>query len=445
MTVLPTFAEFATTLTSGDIPDVVRSRTTTILRHNLVVALASRSLRVAGQDVESWPDELPPQKSATRLTDGCRAPDEYAVLTNALAMGARAQHDEQQDAVSHFGSTVVPPLLAAAEQSGASGEQFVTAMVVGYEIGARIGAASVQAVTARGFRPTGLYGPIAGAAAVGTLLGFDTERLTNAMALACSSSAGLMQTWVRGTSEWQYQTAFAARNGYVAAQLAAGGVDAAQDTMEGARGFHAAFVGDEVDTQSMFAGLGHRWAVDHVLLKPYPVCALNQAPVQQLLDLQVAHGFEPFAIDSIRVRLNPHDRAYPGVDMPAPVTTRAAALMSLQTSLAIAAIERDVSIEALERPDTPTIRTLASRVELIDDTSVSRHESSVDVVFRGNTVSTAAPRGVVYDEIAAADLLRRLQPSTGLSQERLADVTSFIESLDAQSDVSDMYQLIAPA
>jgi 2-methylcitrate dehydratase PrpD len=183
-------ADFAACLSFDDLPAPVVQRAKLTLQHNLLVALAARRERLPGQDWEQWPDGLPHRAAATRLTDGRRAPAERAVVTNTLTMGSRAQHDEHPGAISHFGSTVLPPLLAVAEQVRADGASVLAAMVAGYEVGARIGAASVQATSRRGLRPTGLYGPLAGAVAAGRALSMSPSTMTSALAFAANTSAG---------------------------------------------------------------------------------------------------------------------------------------------------------------------------------------------------------------------------------------------------------------
>ncbi|WNI14263.1 MmgE/PrpD family protein [Actinacidiphila sp. ITFR-21] len=442
---LEELAHFVSELSSADLPERVRERAKLILQHNIVVALAARDERVPGQDRTPWPAGLPAAQAATRLTDGLPAPAERAVVTNSLAMGARAQHDELPAAISHFGSTVLPPLLAAAEQHRIDGAQVLTAMVAGYEVGARIGAASVRQISRRGFRPTGLYGPLAGAAAVGKAIGLGPTALTSALAFAANTSSGLTQTWLRGSDEWRYQTAFAARNGYVAAYLAAEGVFGAPDTLEGANGFHRAFATADIAPASVLDGLGERWAVEDVLLKPYPVCAFNQAPVQQVLALKAARRFRASDVERVRVRMNADDITYPGVDTTAAVRTRAAALMSLRTCIALALLHGDVTIEHLESPDTAAVRRLTARIDLLPDPAVPTHATSVDVTHDGVTADSGAPATTVYDRSTGRALMSRLQPLTRLDDGRLARLAESVRGLEELPDIGAVLESARPA
>lgn len=441
---LRTLGEFIAGLEHKDIPLAARETAKLVLGHNLLVALAARREHLPGQDLAHWPDGMPATATATRLTDGRRAPAERAVLTNALAMGARAQHDEHPRAISHFGSTVLPPLLAAAEQSGITGAAFVTAMVAGYEAGARVGVASIRQTTRRGFRPTGLYGPLAGAAATAKAFDLDVSSVTSALALALNAAAGLTQTWLRGTDEWRYQTACASQAAYRAAWLAGEGVRGAGDTLEGQNGFHAAYAGaPDLPLASVTAGLGATWAIEEVLLKPYPVCAINQAPVQQALSLKLEQRIDPDVIRRIRIRLHPEDRGYPGVDVVGPVQTRTAALMCVRTCVALALLHDDVAIAHLEAPGGASTRRLVALTELESDADMDIHTSTVTIEYGEQTVaSSGAPRGTDYGAEVREALVARLRPLTGLDEGQMTELQDLIDSLDELDDVDPILAVV---
>ena len=441
--ILVELSQFVAGLGYEDLPERVREQAKLTFQHNLVVALAARQERLPGQDWDHWPAGLSPTQSATRLTDGRRAPTERAVVTNSLAMGARAQHDEHPGAISHFGSTVLPPLLAVAEQGRVDGAGILTAMVVGYEVGARIGSASVRATARQGFRPTGLYGPFAGAAAAGKAMGLDVDALVSALAFAANGSAGVTQTWLRGTDEWRYQTAFAARNGFVAADLAGQGVRGAADTLEGANGFFRAFGAPDVDAPAVLHRLGTDWALEHILLKPYPVCAFNQAPVQQVLRVKAEHRIDPADVTGVRVQMNPEDLTYPGVDVTGGVETRTAAIMCLRTCLALAILHDDVPIDRLEEPGAQAVRALADRIDLVADPSVATHCSSLSIDRNGGTTVDSGPAaGTVYDREVSEALIGRLQPLTGLDDSQMAELVEVLSTLETRPGLDDVLALV---
>lgn len=438
------------------LPPTVVEQAKTVLCHNLVVALGARNLSIPGQDQVAWPGGAPRTATATRLTDGVRGPNEASIYTNSLLMGARAQHDEHPGSVSHFGSCVIPPLLAAAENRSLDGRAFLVAMVAGYQVGAAIGRSSVTATTRRGFRPTGLYGPFASAGAVAKARGGGVTQIANALAIAASSSAGITQTWKRGTDEWRYQTAAAARNGFYAAMLAEAGATGAPDALEGTAGFYRAFAGEErMDRKTILDSL-KCWAVSEVILKPFPVCAINQAAVQRLLELRRTHGFTAADVDEVVVTVADSDRSYPGVDAPGSPSTPTAAMMSMQFSLGVGLVHGSVDVSHLVACRDPAVLEAAAKVkfgtgpEQVLNTGPAPetdHRAAVHVrLLDGRSISSGRARAVEYDRGKVLGLARDLLPGSGLSPEAMADVTHFVFTLENQADVGDrLLALCSPA
>ena len=436
-------AAFVRDLTIDDVPPCTVACAKRALRHNLMVALAGRAELVPGQDACPWPPGLPRAVSATRLTDGAMAPADYAVVTNSLAMGGRAQHDEQPDAVCHFGSVVLPALLAASEQSPASGADFLIAMIAGYEVGTRLGARLLQYTAERGWRPTSVFGPFAAAAAVTKVRGCDEGTILSALSFAANSACGLTQTWLSGSDEWRYQTAFAARDGYAAANLASAGATGAADTIEGARGFLTAFAGAPERVPNLAEPLGERWAVDNLLLKPFPVCAFNQAPIQQLIGLMRDHRLSADDVAHIEIRMPTADLSYPGVDVETEPTTRAAALMSLRTCAAIAAIHGDVDVVHLDNATSAQVRAVAQRVVLVRDDEIGSHMSVVGLRAAGHgTISSGAPAPVLYDETVGTEVLRRLRVPAGMTESQVTEFRQAVDDLDTADDLGRLWAVV---
>ncbi|MDP9889996.1 MmgE/PrpD family protein [Pseudarthrobacter enclensis] len=449
--IIAALAAYLEGLCYEELPPAVVEQAKTVLCHNLIVALGARNLSVPGQDRVAWPDGAPRAATATRLTDGLRGPNEASVYTNSLLMGARAQHDEHPGSVSHFGSCVIPPLLAVAENRSLDGRAFLVAMVAGYQVGAAIGRSSVAATTRRGFRPTGLYGPFAGAGAVAKACGGGPTQIANALAIAASSSAGITQMWQRGTDEWRYQTAAAAKNGFNAAMLAEGGALGAPDALEGTAGFYRAFADVECTDRDMILGGLRNWAISEVILKPFPVCAINQAAVQRVLELRRTHGFTAGDVVDIAVRVAPSDRSYPGVDSPGCPSTPTAAMMSMQFSLGVALVHGSVDVSHLAEHADPAVLRAAAKVrfetgpEQALDTRPARradHRAAVQIrLLDGRCISSGPARAVEYDRGGVLDLARDLLPASGLSWEAMEALTKFVFTMEDHADAAQLLTL----
>ena len=93
---------------------------------------------------------------------------------------------------SHIGAVVVTTAWTLADGQGGNGKDFLEAVIVGYEIMARVGMAmDVVSNRKRGWHTTGVIGTFGAAAAAGHLLGLDEEEMVSAFGMAGTQSSGL--------------------------------------------------------------------------------------------------------------------------------------------------------------------------------------------------------------------------------------------------------------
>ena len=122
-----------------------------------------------------------------------------AALANGVLIGA---FECEPLTGSHASGTVLPAALAVSQREHRDGPAFLAALAVGFEVSARLARTAVGLETVRGFHNPGTQGPFGAAAAVGKLHGFDEARLTDALGIAGSSSAGLLEfAWSGGDTK----------------------------------------------------------------------------------------------------------------------------------------------------------------------------------------------------------------------------------------------------
>jgi 2-methylcitrate dehydratase PrpD len=119
-----------------------------------------------------------------------------AVLVNGTAGHAFELDDIHKESIIHMGSLATPVALALAEAAPATrGRDVVTAMVAGYEIGARVGNAATMSLFFRGFHPQGTSGTFSAAATAARMLALDAERFQHTLGIVGSQAGGLMAPW----------------------------------------------------------------------------------------------------------------------------------------------------------------------------------------------------------------------------------------------------------
>ncbi|MCW2954957.1 MAG: MmgE/PrpD family protein [Conexibacter sp.] len=430
---------FAAGVVAETLPAEVVEKLRCNLLHDLACATAAHTV---GPDLWALVRDRRPDE-ATLLCDGGRVGAEYAAFVNAQLIHARAQDDTHFAAKTHVGAAVVPAVLALAERDGADGAAVLTAIVAGCEVAAAVGERLAAASTARGFRASPVFGTLGAAAASASVLGLDAAATSDAIALAASFCGGLNQTWIDGTPEWRFELGMAARNGVLAAQLAANGFHGAPHWYEGAAGFARAFAGVEPGTEpDADWQLGERWRLLDVTYKPYPVCAITQSPVQVAIDLVVAHDLDPAELTAVRCFLNPQDRTYPGTVNPGPYRDVGATLMSAEYCVAMALKTRGATLAGLHAFDDPVIARLVSVTEVLPDERLPSLGGRVELetaggaTLAGELIPDAGTYGWDWEGVRANVV--RMEPEMAVSRAQLDRLEAAVRELAELDSVAPL-------
>ena len=433
-TVTQRIAAFTSALVFDQLPADVREKSKVSLLHNLGMALAGGPMIGSTLRYAEALGESGPTANARLLLSGRAASAETAAFVNAALMHARAQDDVYFPGLTHVGAIVTPAVLAVGEQLGSTGRELMVALVAGYEAAGAIGQGFAQRTTARGFRASGIYGGFGAAAGVARLLGLSAAATANALGIVGSMAAGTNQTWVAGTQEWQFQVGLAAKNGILAARLAAAGGTGAPDALEGSAGFYIAFMGDLERVAEVGTDLGSTWRSLDVTYKPYPVCAILQGPVLQAVALAHQHGIDGANIAAVRLALPAAEAAYPGTDSRGPFSDIGATLMSAQFCLAVALTQRTVKGADLRRLEDPSLQNLLQRIEVNANSQLKARCFTLEIdLAGGQTVRHAfSPGGEPFnwDRAEVMGHLRSMLDELPLGSERLEQFGAVVLSAE---------------
>ncbi len=177
---------------------------------------------------------------------------------------------------AHPGANVVPPVLALAQMRGASGQEVLEAIVVGYETCLRVGAAiqpSYRRATEEvwGCATFQTFGSVAAAA---KLLKLDLEQTLDALGIAGATAPvpSTLKVWRDDHPDMHNGYGWAAEAGLRAALIAERGYTAPHDILDGNNGFWRMYGSDQCDFALFTEGLGKRFAILDVAFKPWPAC-----------------------------------------------------------------------------------------------------------------------------------------------------------------------------
>jgi 2-methylcitrate dehydratase PrpD len=441
-------ASFLAHLRYEDLPDEALERTKELFLDWVGSALAGRNARPVGA-LERFAGEMGPAGGPSEiLTSRRRTSPLFAALVNAAASHVVEQDDLHNASVFHPATVVFPAALAAAQQTGASGREFLAASVAGYEAGVRVGRFLGRSHY-KVFHTTGTAGTLAAAAAVSHLLGADEEMTLHALGSAGTQAAGLWEFLRDAADSKQLHTAKAASDGLLAAYLARDGFTGAERILEGERGM-AAGMSSDADPGKLVEGLGEGWAVLETSFKFYASCRHTHPAADALLKGMEENGLTADDIAGVRARV--HAAA---IDVLGPVTdprTIHQSKFSMGFVLALIAARGSAGIDdftedALEDPE---LRAFTEKVEMVLDPEVDaaypqRWIGVAEIETtngEGITSRVDVPKGDPGNTLSREEIeekARRLAAyGSGASGEEMNRLLTRIWRLEEEPDVRDL-------
>ena len=231
--VTQTLAHYLTTARYSELPATVRAEAHRSLLNWVAVAVGgSRHEAVEIALAAVTPFAGPPQ--ATILGRKERLDIMNAPLLNGISSHVFDFDDTDLTTAVHPSAPVIPVLLALAEYRKVSGQDFINALVLGFEAECRIARAVTPAHQAIGWHATGTLGVFGAAAAAGKLLGLDAARMAHALGLAATQPVGIREMF--GAMTKSFHPGRAAQNGLLAALLAEKGYTSSTQGIEAKRG-----------------------------------------------------------------------------------------------------------------------------------------------------------------------------------------------------------------
>ena len=446
------FAEHIAGTSYDDLPDdAVRAAKTYILDTFGVGIVGSSG---------PWIDELIEVQGLTGRGDearvwghGDRMPAPAAAMCNGYQIHNSEFDCVHEQAVIHPMTVLLSAVMAYAEREGdVSGRDLITVSALGVDVACNLGVASKSAL--RFFRPA-TAGAMAASAAVAKLMGFDQERIINAMSIAYGQLCGTMQAHTEGSILLGMQIGFNARNAIIACDMAARGLDAPKNILEGPFGFLNLIEGD-YDLAPVLDEIGRTWRITEVAHKPFPSGRATHGIVDAVMTLQKEYGFAAEDIERVEARIPPLTHHLVGRPIQDEMIANYARLCAAYVAARIL-IKGEIGVEDFKPEATrdPASLALGRRFEMaIDDNpdpnaltpiwlalelkDGSRHEITIEVVY-GNPakpMTRDAHLGKFRRNWAAA-----AKPLSAENADRLIALVDDLESVD---DVSTLVDLMVP-
>ena len=272
---------------------------------------------------------------------------ESAAFANGVMVRYLDLNDAWRTKDAHHPSDYLPGILGVAEYRSASGEEFIAALAVAYEIVCRF-TDIVPFNTAGWDQP--VTGAIATAMAAGRLLGLSHEALRHALALAVIPNLCTYQTRAGELSMWKGCAGpNGARNGVFAALLASEGMSGPYEAFEGVFGvWNQTLDGTPYDVSLGSCYQDGKWGIVQTNIKTHPVRDSCQLPIDTALELRSQAKPEEIAALRIETYRSAWEGAVKDKELWCP-KTRETADHSMLFAVACALVDGEVTPASFEK------------------------------------------------------------------------------------------------
>lgn len=268
-------ARWLSETTLDDIPERVVERAKILILDGLGCGLLASHIPWSEKAVRGVLDLEGPGDGASVWGWGRTLPAPAAALLNGTFVQGFELDDYHPFGPLHSESCVLPSVLATAELMGnVDGRSVLEACLLGFEVGPRIGIAmGGLSLVSRGFHCGPIFGTMASAAGAGKLRRLDAAGYEDAFGIAATQSSGLMAAQYEAMVK-RMHSGFATRGGLYSAGLASVGYSGIKRVIEREYGglVSSFSCGDPVYLPAVTDGLGGRWEVERIAIKPPYSC-----------------------------------------------------------------------------------------------------------------------------------------------------------------------------
>ena len=353
-------AEFTHGLTYEDLDPRIKLQTQRVLRDTLGTVVAGASLPEI-QALANQVETLGGPGASTVIGQSTGTSPRFAALVNGTG-GVSLELDEgSQFAINHPSIHIMPAAMALAEENGSTGEEFLAALLAGYEVAVRVGRATKLRDAVH---PFGTHAIVGAAAACSRLLGMGASQIGESMALAAGLTIASSQTAANaGASVRNLFTGFTNHNAILAVRLVQAGFTGEPEALGSIFG--------EVLGKNYKPGqtgdLGQVFYIERNYFKLYACSRWNHAPIEAAAAIQSSTDFDPNDVEKVTVwTYDPATR----LNWQEPVNGYAAK-HSIPYNVAVRIVLGSNDLEAYsdDAVADPQVREMAQRVAIKEDPS----------------------------------------------------------------------------
>ncbi len=381
-----------------------------------------------------------------------------AAMINSFSMRSydfeaiEAENEGRKSSAAHISGTTVPTALAVAEREHASGKDFITALALGDDIAARLGAASGFDVYG-GWDNTNTINGFGATVIAGKLIGLDERQLNNALGLDLNMLGGSMDNINYKTLAFKLPMALAARNAIFSADFAARGMTATHDAFGGKKGYFFLFCGDSQKPEKLCRDLGKVFYGD-VVIKPWSACRATHPSIDACMQIVEAHDVDSEHVEKIVVHVTPRTAAgFVGQPFEIGEEPQVSGAFSIIYTTAVAVYAKCVRPEYMNREtmENPKLKALIDKIEISPSLPPDEYQTAnVDIVMDDGREFSArcdVPKGDIYRTPLSRDEIldkfyRNIEFSQTLTLEQAERLVEKVDGLDRLDDIGELVDLV---
>lgn len=342
-------------------------------------------------------------------------PDLLAAAPNSAYLNGFAAHvleldDGHRHGMIHLGASIVSAVLDVTEKENLKADDVLCGIVMGYEVAVRCARAIQPGHKLRGYHVSGTCGTIGSSIGIAFACNYNKEQLKSTLACAVSSAAGVLEIQEQASELKPYNTARAAYDGVLAAQIGKLGLPGPDDILGGKRGFLTALT-DTPKSEFLTDFTENCYCIEGIYQKVHAACRHCHPAIDATLDLKndpnlKSEQIEKIEVHTYKLAVGSHDHTeIRGISSAKLSTPYAVALAIVKGSCGYADYNED-------NLNDNWIKNLTRRVSVIEDEDLTAQSPAV----RGAKVTIYMKDGKEYE---ASCLYPKGEPENPLTQEEL--------------------------
>ncbi|WP_114194688.1 MmgE/PrpD family protein [Edaphovirga cremea] len=364
-------------------------------------------------------------------------PAANAAMVNGMVGHVSELDDGHRKAIGHPGSVTLPVALALGDKLNVSSQEFLQALIIGYDIFIRLGRA-VNPSHYTFWHTTGTCGAFAATATAASLMKLTPEQTNNALGIVATLASGLLVSF--GTHAKALNIGHACQNGIYAASLAQQGFTGADNAITDEKGFIKA-TSLEINTD-ILQGLNEKELLsDTAFYKVYASCGHTNSPLDIIFDMLKAYSLDYKKIVKVEVETY---RIAVALTAKLKTDNEDEAKFSIPYCLAVAIMFGNVTLQQF-KPEilhNPEVRAFAERIFVTEST-----QATAQFPKRQATITVTMNNGQKYTDSAADardvvdfNMLEKkfLDAAKAIDLKASEDILSYIKNIEQNSGIKPL-------